>query len=198
MPVVVPACFAGALVLSTVQRSTIAISASALAGVALFLLPPNGVMTMSSVRTVRWSQRNVAEGLSLIRDLRSRGQVTVVATPSSAIAWRLLSYYQSHDPVIVLLSDPQLDSGQGTGEYWIVRGGSLAGKGSGAVPLPQTGKIVWFLTAETPPPASDKGPLAYTKAGPAIVTDAAPNSRLMLGNFRLVSGEAPTAAALVK
>ena len=187
MPVVVPVCFAGALVLSTIRQRPAAIAVSALAGVALFLIPVNGVMTMSSVRTVRWSNRNVAEGLSLIRDLKSKGPVTVVASPSSAIAWRLLSYYQSKDPVIVLLSDPEFSGDPAKSEYWIVRGGNLTGKGSGVIPLPDSGKVIWFLHKDGPMPTAANMPMRHQWAGPAFVTDTAPDRTITVGNFQFAT-----------
>ena len=194
IPMVVPACFAGALVLSKVRRSSLAIAVSALTGVALFLFPPNGVMTMSSLRSVRWAERNVSEGLSLIRDLRAKAPVTVIASPSSALAWRLLSYYQSNDSVIVLHSDPVSNGDPAQTRYWVVRGGSLAGQGSGPIPVPESGKVLWFLQKDAPLPMTATVGVPYYWAGPAFVTEAAPDRTVQLGNFQFVSGAAKAAA----
>jgi 4-amino-4-deoxy-L-arabinose transferase-like glycosyltransferase len=190
LPIVVPLCFAGGLVLANVRFRAVAVMAATAVAAWMFLEPPNRVMVMSSVRVPRWTEKNVADGLALIRELRSQGPVTVVASPSAPIAWRLLSYYQRQDPVVVLHNDPWPKSDPAIARHWIIREGNLAGQGQGEVPLPENGKVVWFLQKDAT--------LSVTKqraAGPAIVMDSLPHDAFRVGNFRFVPGGIKTAAA---
>jgi hypothetical protein len=192
LPIVVPLCFAGGLILANVRFRAAAVVVATVGAAWMFFEPPNRVMLVSSVKVPRWTEKNVAEGLGLIRELRGHGPVTVVAVPSSPIAWRLLSYYQKQDPVVVLHNDPWPNSDPAAARYWIIKEGDLVGEGQAEIHLPEKGKVVWFL---------QKGavlalPAAMQRvAGPAIVTDSVPDDGLSLGNFRFIPGGIRTATA---
>jgi len=192
LPMVPPLCLIGAFVLGHLRRPRIAgvaVAVSAAIHIALFYWPPLEVLRPASAVAVRTAARQADDALSLVRELQREGPLTLVASPAAAVGWRVLSYYHRDRPLVVLHSNPESAASP---RYWLMRNGDIVAEGLDVVPLPDSGKVIWFLSAQSPLPEVPGVPDSSKRVGGAIVTDMPKDTRVRLANYVLIT---PTASS---
>jgi hypothetical protein len=150
----------------------------------LFFRPQMGVQILPSIRGVRVPHDRVAGTLELLNGLVKQGPVTIVASVSSSVPWRVVSYYYQKTQLAVLLSDPQPGS-KAQPSYYLLRGGQLVRAGSEPITLPGCGKLVWLRSLGSREALRTTPAVTQRSAGDIVIADLKPGITIQLDPYTM-------------
>jgi hypothetical protein len=145
-------CLAGAVLLMRLasrhppHRLPFIVAVAVLLNVFLFFEPINKTAKAASYKDLVYLDNHIEQIVDSMGAFRAQGPVTAVC-PSSAPAWRTVSYYFPDVPVLVLESG---DSGIPSGNLWSQNHPLPLPMRAGTVELPACGTVVWIDPTSRP------------------------------------------------